>query len=89
MLFYSFLHTSLFANDTIIVHKDYRLDILSTKQIAVNKIASRITGNGLYRGFRLQVLSTRSREEALSFKTSLLQKFPSQSTYLLFQSPYF
>jgi hypothetical protein len=34
-------------------------------------------------------LSTRSRDEAFKLKTTLLQKFPDQETYIMFQSPYF
>src|SRR4051812_45527706 len=75
--------------DTIIVHKDPRLDIFTEKQSAVNKLTSKMTSSGLYQGYRLQVLSTRSRDEAFKLKTDLLQMFPSQQTYILFQSPYF
>lgn len=78
-----------FAADTIIVHKDPRLDIFTEKQSEVNKRTSRMTSSGLYRGYRLQVLSTRSREDAFKLKTQLLKMFPSQETYIVFQSPYF
>jgi hypothetical protein len=77
------------AADTIIVHKDARLDIFTEKQSAVNELTSKMTSSGLYRGYRLQVLSTRSRDEAFKLKTKLLQMFPDQQTYVLFQSPYF
>ncbi|QEC68683.1 SPOR domain-containing protein [Panacibacter ginsenosidivorans] len=79
----------LYANDTVIVHKDARLDILSTKQAAVNKLTSKMTSNGQYKGFRLQVLNSRSRDDAFKIKAQLLQLFPDQKTYVLFQSPYF
>lgn len=75
--------------DTIIVHKDPRLDIFTQKQRAVNKLTSKMTSSGLYQGYRLQVLSTRSRDEAFKLKTELLKMFPHQQTYVLFQSPYF
>jgi hypothetical protein len=78
-----------FAADTIIVHKDPRLDIFTEKQSAVNKLTSRMTSSGLYKGYRIQVLNTRSRDEAFKLKTELLQMFPKQQTYILFQSPYF
>lgn len=77
------------ASDTIIVHKDARLDVLTTKQIAINKVASRMGSNGLFRGYRLQVLSTRSRDDAFKTKATLLENFPDQKTYVLYQSPYF
>ncbi len=78
-----------FAADTIIVHKDPRLDMFTEKQSAVNKLASKMTRNGMYKGYRLQVLNTRQREDAFNLKSELLQKFPSEQTYVLFQSPYF
>ena len=75
--------------DTIIVHKDPRLDIFTEKQSAVNRLTSKMTSSGLYKGYRIQILSTRSRDEAFKLKTELLQMFPNQQTYILFQSPYF
>ena len=78
-----------FSQDTIVVRKDGRLDILNAKQAKLNKMASRMTSTGLYHGYRLQVLNTRSREEAYQMKAELLQRFPEQKSYVLFQSPYF
>ncbi len=77
------------ANDTIIVRKDPRLDVLTIKQAQINKHSSMMTSNGLYKGFRVQVLSTPSREEAFKMKTDLLTRFPEEKSYLLFQSPNF
>jgi len=78
-----------YATDTIVVHKDARLDILSTKQAAVNKLTAKMTSTGQYKGYRLQVLNSRSRDEAFKTKSELLQLFPDQKSYVLFQSPYF
>jgi hypothetical protein len=89
ILFVFFARTTCFAADTIIVHKDPRLDILTEKQSEVNKKTSGMTSSGLYRGYRLQVLSTRSREDAFKLKTQLLKMFPSQQTFVVYQSPYF
>lgn len=75
--------------DTIIVHKDPRLDVLTEKQAAINKTTSSMTSTGMYKGYRLQVLNTRSRDEAFKLKADFLQWFPSQQTYVLYQSPYF
>lgn len=77
------------AADTIIVHKDARLDILTEKQAAINKVTSRMTSNGLFKGYRLQVLNTRSRDDAFKTKALLLQNFPNEKAYVLYQSPYF
>lgn len=77
------------ANDTIIVRKDPRLDILTAKQAQINKRSSMMTSGGLYKGFRIQVLSTQSRGEAFKMKTDLLKRFPEEKAYLMFQSPNF
>lgn len=77
------------GNDTIIVHKDPRLEMLSVRQTAINKIMAKMIGNGQFRGYRLQVLNTRNRDEAFDLKSDLLKRFPDQKAYALFQSPYF
>jgi len=82
-------YLNLFAADTIIVHKDARVDLLTEKQVAINKVTSRMTANGLFKGFRLQVLNTRSRDDAFKTKAGLLESFPDEKVYVLYQSPYF
>ncbi|MBV9961335.1 MAG: SPOR domain-containing protein [Parafilimonas sp.] len=77
------------AADTIIVHKDSRVDVLAEKQAAINKVTARMTSNGLFKGYRLQVLNTRSRDEAFKTKTILLENMPDVKVYVLYQSPYF
>ena len=77
------------AGDTIIVHKDARLDILTEKQAAINKVTSRMTESGLFKGYRLQVLNSRSRDDAFKLKAALLENFPDEKVYILYQSPYF
>ena len=78
-----------FAGDTIIVHKDPRLDIFTAKQASINKVTARMSSNGLFKGYRLQVLNTRSRDEAFKTKAMLLENFPDEKAYVLYQSPYF
>lgn len=87
ILFFSALKTR--AADTIIVHKDPRIETLTAKQAAINKVTSRMGSNGLFKGFRIQVLNTRSRDDAFKTKSLLLENFPEQKTYILYQSPYF
>ena len=76
-----------FANDTIIVHKDARLDVLTQKQIQINKRAAMLTSSGQYKGFRVQIISTSNRDEAFKIKADVLTKFPDQKSYIIFQSP--
>ena len=89
LLFILFYSTHCFAADTIIVHKDSRLDILSAKQAEINKSALRLTPNGQYKGYRLLVIATNNREQAYAAKASILQNFPAVRTYVSYISPYF
>jgi hypothetical protein len=83
----AFTQPAMATKDTVIVRKDPRLDILTAKQAYINKRSSMMTSSGLYKGFRIQVLSTQSRGEAFKMKTDLLTRFPEEKTYLMFQSP--
>ena len=85
----SFCKISIASNDTIIVHKDPRLDVLTQKQVQINKHASMLTSKGQYKGFRVQVISTTNRDEAFKTKNDLAAKFPDQKIYTIFQSPTF
>lgn len=78
-----------FAADTIIVHKDSRLDALTAKQAEINKSPVRMTPGGQYKGYRLQIITTHSREEAYQAKAMILQNFPDERAYVSYQSPYF
>ncbi|MFY7965967.1 MAG: SPOR domain-containing protein [Chitinophagaceae bacterium] len=75
--------------DTIVVTKDPRLDILAQKQALVNKRSQMMTSNGLYKGYRLQLLSTNNRNQAFKLKYDLLTNFPDQKAYVSYQAPYF
>ena len=79
----------LLANDTIIVRKDPRLDVLSDKQAEINKRTSMMTSSGLYKGYRIQILSTTNRDQANKVKSEVLSKFTDQKAYLTYNSPYF
>ncbi len=80
---------SSLSQDSIVVKKDPRLDVLTAKQAAINKRTAGMTSNGHYKGFRVQVLSTADRAKALNTKAELLTKYPDEKTYTVFQSPYF
>jgi hypothetical protein len=77
------------AADTTIVQKDPRLDVLTQKQRVINQKLSMMAGNGLYKGFRIQVISTNKREEAMRIKAELLTNFPDHKSYIVYQSPNF
>ncbi len=88
-ILFSHLLMAASAQNSIVVRKDGRLDLLTAMQAKLNKQASTMTYNGLYHGYRLQVLSTQSREQAFELKGDLLQRFPEQKAYTIYQSPYF
>jgi hypothetical protein len=77
------------AADTVVVRKDPRVDILSGKQIQANKKGAQLTSSGLYKGFRIQVISTRSRDQAFDTKAMLNTNFPDHKAYVMYQSPNF
>lgn len=74
---------------SVIVNKDPRLDILSSRQAEINKRAVKIARSGNYPGYRIQVINTPSRDEANTVKTEMLRRFPDQKVYLLYQAPTF
>src|SRR5215813_11992695 len=97
-LFLSFLclgTISLFAQQgvvtdtsSVIVHKDPRVDLLIKKQSEINEETTR-NARRVGRGFRILVVNTNNREEAINAKTKLYQYFPELKSYLIYQSPYY
>jgi hypothetical protein len=80
------------ANDTIplgvvTVNKDPRIEILGKKMGEYNG-ALAYTNSRTAKGYRLMVLSTSDREQAMKLRTQLLQQYPDQGVYMSFQSPY-
>jgi hypothetical protein len=75
-------------SNTVIIHKDSRLDLLVKTQATINEVTSR-DSRKTDKGFRLMVISTNNREEALAAKTKIYTYFPELKAYLWYQSPYF
>jgi hypothetical protein len=82
--------TSGITTDTnyVIVHKDPRVDLLVRKQAQINEETSR-SGRRTDKGFRILIISTSNRDEALSAKTKVYTYFPELKAYLWHQSPYY
>jgi hypothetical protein len=74
--------------NSVIVHKDPRLDLLVKKQIQINEETSREARKS-GKGFRLMIISTNSRDEVLAAKTKIYTYFPELKAYLWHQSPYY
>ena len=68
--------------------KDHRLDLLRLKQEELNKKAY-IENNRTGAGYRILVVSTNNRQQAIDVKTRLMRDFPDEKTYLIYQSPHF
>jgi hypothetical protein len=84
------LATVAFAQDSssVVVHKDPRLDVLLKKQGEVNAAIKKANARTA-RGYRLLVINTNKRDEAIAAKTKVYTAFPELKTYLVYQSPYF
>ncbi|MFM2339089.1 MAG: hypothetical protein RL115_2282 [Bacteroidota bacterium] len=89
---------SIFGQDTVvtkpidslsvIVHKDPRIDWLIKKQISINEstVHSSKKSN---EGYRLMIISTNNRDEAIAAKTKIYSYFPELKAYMWHQSPYY
>lgn len=74
--------------DTLVVHKDARIDQLIRKQIEINEITTREARRNVP-GFRIQVINTTDRNAAVEAKTAVYRLFPELKSYLMYQAPYF
>lgn len=68
------------------VHKDPRLELLAKKEAEVNAVKD--YGPRSAKGYRLMILSTTDRQQAINVRSTLLQRFPDQKVYMSFQPPY-
>jgi hypothetical protein len=82
-----FAQSDSLPKNSVVVHYDYRLDILGRKEADLNaSLAKTLERSAI--GYRLQILSTNDKELAFKTRTQLLQKFPEQKVYMYFLSPY-
>lgn len=68
------------------VQKDYRINLLTAKMASYHSAISNVTRSG--QGYRLMLLSTNDRNEAMKLRSQLLMLFPEQKVYMVFQSPF-
>ena len=91
-----FFSASLFAqniypstdSNTVVVHKDPRIDLLVNKQAQINEETSR-DSRKTGKGYRLMIISTNNRDEAIAAKTKVYTYFPELKAYLWHQAPYY
>lgn len=82
----TFAQTSVKDSNSVIVHKDPRIDMLKNKQAQVNEVTSRESRKSA-KGFRLLVIRTNNPDEAIAAKTKVYTYFPELKAYLWHQSP--
>ena len=75
------------VNNNVYVVKDSRIDLLAKKKAEINKKAA--DAKKPTKGFRIQVLNTTDRTQALAAKSKLLAQYPDHKTYLMYTAPYF
>jgi len=73
---------------SVIVHKDPRVDALIKKQGSINKTVKKNSAR-FGKGYRLMIVNTNKRDEAIAAKTKVYTYFPELKAYLSYQSPYF
>lgn len=90
-LLIGFISLAQITSDTlkngVVVMKDARINMLLKKQAEINKKA--VDAKKPTKGFRIQVLNTTDRSQALSAKSKLLTIYPEHKVYLMYQAPYF
>ena len=72
----------------VLVHKDPRVEILSKKQASVNAAIKKANARTM-KGYRLLVMNTTKRNEAMDAKTRIYTHYPELKAYLVYQSPFF
>ncbi len=76
------------TRQSVMVHKDPRIDLLVAKQAQINEETGR-EARRTVKGFRLMIISTNSRDEAIAAKTKVYTYFPELKAYLWHQSPFY
>jgi len=76
------------SGNSVIIHKDPRIDLLINKQAQINEETSR-NSRKTGKGYRLMIISTNKRDEAIAAKTKIYTYFPELKAYLWHQSPYY
>jgi hypothetical protein len=77
-----------YRSASVVVHKDPRIDLLVKKQASINIATKKAYGRTAH-GYRLMVVNTNKRDEAISAKTKVYSAFPELKAYLVYQAPFF
>ncbi len=85
---YSATRNIIVDTSSVSIHKDPRIDLLIRKQAQINEETSRDARRSA-KGYRLLVMNTNKRDEAIQAKKKVYTYFPELKSYLSYQSPYF
>jgi len=78
------------TESTVVVHKDPRIDILLKKQAEANDLSTRNSAKRrTARGYRLLVVSSNNRAEAIAARTKILTNFPELKARMEYRAPYY
>ncbi len=69
-----------------LIYEDERIGLLGERMAEYNQSLSKKTQ--IVSGFRLMMLNTTDRNQAMQLRSTLLQKFPEQKVYTTFLAPY-
>lgn len=75
----------------VIVHKDARLDALISRQQKVNLQVEKENKENQrsMKGFRVQIINFKTRDEVIGAKTRIYQAFPELNAYINYSAPSF
>src|SRR5215467_6014279 len=73
-------------SNSVVVHKDPRVDLLIKKQIQINEETTRESRSHVP-GYRIQVINSTDRNKVFSVKTKIYQEYPDLKSYLIYQAP--
>ena len=68
--------------------KDPRIDVIGRKMAEYNEGLSVRGRMKTTKGYRLMLISTNDRNHAITVRSRLLQQFPDQKVYMVYQRPY-
>ncbi len=87
--FLAFLRVAQTENSVNVI-KDPRIDILLKKQAEANDLSTRnTTKRRTAKGYRLLIISTTNRNDAMAARAKILTSFPDLKPYMWYQSPYY
>ena len=88
ILFFAAIVNAQTENQSVVVNKDPRIDLLVKKMVESNEIITRDQRRSAA-GYRILVINTPDRAKATEAKIKMYQAFPELKSYLSFQAPKF